>query len=112
MDSPPPTLPCALHRGENMKSKMDVMEAPRAGQRACHETDTQTFERKRGTHREGKKNKRAGSVLVEDDFLVTCLGGASERRAGRITRSCIVCNGLNGECSVCIGVCFCFSHLL
>lgn len=67
--------------------------------------------KEREAHTE-KGKKRAGSVLVEDDFLVTCLGGASERRAGRITRCCIVCNGLNGECSVRIGVRFCFSHLL
>lgn len=43
------------------------------------------WERKRGTHRgkEGEKGAvNAAEWLSGDDFLVTCLGGASVSRAG------------------------------
>lgn len=49
---------------------------------------------------EGRKEKGAGHVaqwLTGENFLVTCLGGASVSRAGRVLLwCCIVSAGLNG----------------
>lgn len=66
------------------------------------------WERKRGTYTGKKGVGNVAELLSGEDFLVTCLGGASPSRAGsgRLWW-CIVCVGLNGVCTgLYVYVCF------
>lgn len=88
------------------------MKAALSAHRACHYTDTQKFGEKERHTKKKEERKGAGNIaewLTGNDFLVTCLGGASASRAGcALLRCSIVCAGLNGVCSgLCVYVWVC-----
>lgn len=91
---PSPTALSRTSRGENVRSRSG--RGIKAAHRACRRAGTQESRRERIARTEergGGKERVAGNAalwLAGEHFLVTCLGGASGSRAGRVLLQCCI----------------------